>query len=447
MIFAMVCNVSMAFASWGGMGYKNCVLCGALVTPMPTYGGTQKYTEFYNCEEVEGLTSSTTQRYALKNMYVVSNADGVICTNCVERIISEHKGGTGGEVDESVYIITVPESVTLSNENGGTGDYANTVSIKATGKLLTNQKVFFNTSAPTMHRDGSTDVVCTATATTATEWDATAVKGKTAQTDYSVTAHLTPGEWTGNMVFYASVGDTYTVEVGDNSVLLSPAYEDKTHIVFESDNPSVSSISSDGHIIASAIGTANITKTAYDSTGTRVIYSSKYITNVKGIVAVLYRLFRLFAWRQGDARFVIEARRRKPFELKQMTQDTAVFETEVPLHNAGRQLGTIMDFYPRTLLPREQYDKVIVHSQLANKAAERDDNYWESVIFNPGDKGMIRVTIALVSKDGNIREDLKTFPDMPIDLVYQVVSRSEWYIHKARITLKASEVQHALEQN
>lgn len=280
MIFAMVCNVSMAFASWGGMGYKNCVLCGALVTPMPTYGGTQKYTEFYNCEEVEGLTSSTTQRYALKNMYVVSNADGVICTNCVERIISEHKGGTGGEVDESVYIITVPESVTLSNENGGTGDYANTVSIKATGKLLTNQKVFFNTSAPTMHRDGSTDVVCTATATTATEWDATAVKGKTAQTDYSVTAHLTPGEWTGNMVFYASVGDTYTVEVGDNSVLLSPAYEDKTHIVFESDNPSVASISSDGHIIASAIGTANITKTAYDSTGTRVIYSSKYTINV-----------------------------------------------------------------------------------------------------------------------------------------------------------------------
>lgn len=72
---------------------------------MPTYGGTQKYTEFYNCEEVEGLTSSTTQRYALKNMYVVSNADGVICTNCVERIISEHKGGTGGEVDESVYMV------------------------------------------------------------------------------------------------------------------------------------------------------------------------------------------------------------------------------------------------------------------------------------------------------------------------------------------------------
>ena len=32
-------------------------------------------------------------------------------------------------------------------------------------------------------------------------------------------------------------------------------------------------------------------------------------------------------------------------------------------------------------------------------------------------------------------------------IVISLVSRSEWYIHKARITLKASEVQHALEQN
>ena len=54
--------------------------------------------------------------------------------------------------------------------------------------------------------------------------------------------------------------------------------------------------------------------------------------------------------------------------------------------------------------------------------------------------------MTLTSKGGNIREDLRTFPDMPVDLVYQAVSRSEWYIHKARITLKASEVRHALEQ-
>ena len=91
-----------------------------------------------------------------------------------------------------------------------------------------------------------------------------------------------------------------------------------------------------------------------------------------GIFAVMYLLFRIFSWKQGDARFIIEARRREPFRLKSLTDATAVFETEVPFHNGGRQLGTIMDFYPRTLLPREQYDLVTVSAQLANKAAMTD---------------------------------------------------------------------------
>lgn len=290
MFLAVTCNLSMAFASWGGNwgGFTSCVLCGASTLPTQVYSssGVQKYTEFYGCDEIEGLESSTTHKYRLKNLYCVKNADGIICPNCLERIISDHKGNTGND-DDSIYTITVPESVTLANTNGGTGDYTNTVSIKATGEILSTQKVYFNTSAPTMHRDGSTDVVCTANATTATEWDATAVKGKTAQTNYSVTAHLTPGEWTGNMVFYASIGNTYEVEEGDNSVLLSPAYEDKTHIVFESDNPTVASVNADGYVVASSIGTANITKTVYDSTGKKVVYSVKYTINVKASQALM----------------------------------------------------------------------------------------------------------------------------------------------------------------
>lgn len=289
-IFAMTCNLSMAFASWGGGwgGFTSCVLCGAstLPTQVNSSSGVKKYTEFYGCDEIEGLESSTTHKYRLKNLYCVKNADGIICPNCLERIVSDHKGNTGSD-DDSAYTITVPESVTLANTNGGTGDYTSTVSIKATGELLSTQKVYFNTSAPTMRRDGSTDVTCTATATTATEWDAAAVKGKTAQTDYSVTAHLTPGDWTGNMVFYASIGNTYEVEEGDNSVLLSPAYEDKTHIVFESDNPTVASVNDDGYVVASSVGTANITKTVYDSTGKNVVYFVKYTINVKAGQALM----------------------------------------------------------------------------------------------------------------------------------------------------------------
>ena len=109
-------------------------------------------------------------------------------------------------------------------------------------------------------------------------------------------------------------------------------------------------------------------------------------------------------------------------------------------------MGTIDGLLSACLIPREQYDRCLVSAQLANKEAERDDGYWESVIYYPRKGGRIRVTVTLVSKNRDIRNDLRTFPDMPIDLVYQVVSRSEWYIHKARITLKAAEVQKALEQ-
>ena len=63
---------------------------------------------------------------------------------------------------------------------------------------------------------------------------------------------------------------------------------------------------------------------------------------IVGLIAVLYLLFRLFAWHQGDARFVIEARRRQPFALKSLTAGTAVFETEVPclMNSMTRSLST-----------------------------------------------------------------------------------------------------------
>jgi hypothetical protein len=170
------------------------------------------------------------------------------------------------------------------------------------------------------------------------------------------------------------------------------------------------------------------------------------IIGIIGVLAALYLLFRLFAWRQGDARFFIDCRHREPFTLTEISTDRAVFETVVPFSNRGKQGGTIMDFYPRHLLPSEQYDKCIVHSRLTNTTANRDDGYWESVIILPRQGGKLRVTVELISKNGNIREDLHSFPDMPIDLVYQVVARSEWYIHKARITLKSSEILRALQE-
>ncbi|MPM37302.1 hypothetical protein SDC9_83911 [bioreactor metagenome] len=50
------------------------------------------------------------------------------------------------------------------------------------------------------------------------------------------------------------------------------------------------------------------------------------------------------------------------------------------------------------------------------------------------------VTITLAAKSGDIHEALSQMVDMPIDIVYQVVARGEWYITKNRLVMRSQEI-------
>lgn len=163
------------------------------------------------------------------------------------------------------------------------------------------------------------------------------------------------------------------------------------------------------------------------------------------ICAVAYLAFRLFAYKQGDAVFQFKTDKRTPFQLEEVSFRKAVFVTDVPFGNIGKQGGTIMDCYPRHLMPCEQFCKCRITSWITHLENERHDGYWESYIFLPGEGGTLRLRVELESADGNIRDDLSFFPDMPVDVVYQVVARSDWYIAKCRVTLTADEVLKALQ--
>ena len=65
----------------------------------------------------------------------------------------------------------------------------------------------------------------------------------------------------------------------------------------------------------------------------------------------------------------------------------------------------------------------------------RHDGYFEAVIIKPRKGGTIRVYVTLIGKSGNIREDIKGFPYMNIDIYYQVVGREDYHIDKQRIRL------------
>jgi hypothetical protein len=102
-----------------------------------------------------------------------------------------------------------------------------------------------------------------------------------------------------------------------------------------------------------------------------------------------------------------------------------------------------MDAYTRHLLPYEQYDGVKVCSRLELETNPRTDGYWEALIVPQGTGEGVIVTVELTATKGDIRQALANMVDMPIDLVYQVVARSDWFITKARIVMTAEEVAKA----
>ena len=143
-------------------------------------------------------------------------------------------------------------------------------------------------------------------------------------------------------------------------------------------------------------------------------------------IAALYLLFRLFVLKQGNEKVILLPKRATNF------QSITLF-CDIPFVNKGRQLGTIMDLFPRPLLPEEHFDAVKVHAWAMDINRPRHDGYFEAVIIKP-------------RKGGTIREDIKGFPYMDIDIYYQIVGRTDYHIDKQRIRLTAEEVQAALVQ-
>ncbi len=170
----------------------------------------------------------------------------------------------------------------------------------------------------------------------------------------------------------------------------------------------------------------------------------EFLLMILSLVLIVIIAVWLYIVRQGDAELKFIVEQRTDFGLVDSSEKTATFATKVPFVNRGPQDGTIMDAFPRHLLPKEQYDKVKIHSQLTLAEMPRDDGYWEAIIIFAGTGGSIIITVEFTAKEGNIREALSDMVDMPIEIVYQVVGRKNYYITKARLVMTADEIKRAL---
>ena len=90
--------------------------------------------------------------------------------------------------------------------------------------------------------------------------------------------------------------------------------------------------------------------------------------------------------------------------------------------------------------------RVAVTLALSYCSKARDDGYWQAFIMEIQKPKVFLIKLAIKGKSGNILRDLEDFPDMPMDIIYQVVARSDYYYAKTRVTLTSEDLRTALYQ-
>ena len=154
----------------------------------------------------------------------------------------------------------------------------------------------------------------------------------------------------------------------------------------------------------------------------------------------------LFIWKQGDADFFFDVAKRAKLVLDSETADSMTFSFRLPFRNRGSQQGTLMDVFARPWLPCEQYSAAELTTKVTAASNPRDDGYWEAALF-PNDK--IDNDVAIVSLQFNargkaIRPAMALMVDLPLNIVYQVIGRTDWYMAKVLLELPLEEFQQAI---
>jgi hypothetical protein len=165
-------------------------------------------------------------------------------------------------------------------------------------------------------------------------------------------------------------------------------------------------------------------------------------------LGLVFLALALYIWKQGDADFVFDTDKRSQLVLEQETADQMVFSFSVPFRNRGSQQGTLMDVFVRPWMPQEQFSAAELTTQVTVASCPRNDGYWEATLF-PNEKlesDVAVIKLKFRTSGGDIRQAMDKIVDLPLNVIYQVVARAEWYLSKTMLELPVEEF-HAAMQN
>lgn len=173
-----------------------------------------------------------------------------------------------------------------------------------------------------------------------------------------------------------------------------------------------------------------------------------YVGYFLAFLGLVFLALALYIWKQGDADFVFDTDKRSQLAVEQETADQIIFIFNVPFRNRGSQQGTLMDVFVRPWMPREQFSAAELTTQVTVASTPRNDGYWEATLF-PNEKlenDVAVIQLKFRTNGGDIRQAMDQIVDLPLNIIYQVVARAEWYLSKTMLELPMEEF-HAAMQN
>ena len=166
-------------------------------------------------------------------------------------------------------------------------------------------------------------------------------------------------------------------------------------------------------------------------------------------LGLVFLALALYIWRQGDADFVFDTGSRTQLLLEKETADEMVFSFSVPFRNRGSQQGTLMDVFVRPWMPMEQFSAAELTTQVTVASTPRNDGYWEATLF-PNEKlenDVAVIQLKFRTNGGDIRQAMDQIVDLPLNIIYQVVARAEWYLSKTMLELPMEEFHTAMQKS
>lgn len=171
---------------------------------------------------------------------------------------------------------------------------------------------------------------------------------------------------------------------------------------------------------------------------------AKILAGIIFLICLGFLAYWAVAVIKGDCVLKMEKSKKSPWEVTEMDMHHVRLTCTIPIRNVGKQLGTIMDAFVRVYLPFEQYDKAKVTAHLTDYDVPRPDDYWQAFIVDPNKSKKFLIHLDIDGKGDSILHDLEDFPEMAMDIIYQVVARSDYYYDKTRIILTQEELRNAV---